>query len=147
MTLRLVLDTNVVLDLLHFRDACAAPIMAALRAGTALCFTNAACCAELAEVLGRRHFGLAQPQAQRILADYAALARPCEAVAGVELPPLPICADADDQKFLELARAAAADLLITKDKALLHLACKKHRLSGFRIIRPEDWPARGAWQS
>lgn len=51
------------------------------------------------------------------------------------LPPLPLCRDPDDQKFLELAQAAKAGLLVTKDKALLALAKKADRF-GFRIAAP-----------
>ena len=130
--IRLVLDTNVVLDLLHFDDPSAAPIRRALRAGRAACFGNAACRAELAHVLSYAQFKIGDDEARRLLDAYDALAQPCEAAAGGNLPP---CRDPDDQKFLELAQAAQADLLLTKDKALLALARKSARL-GFRIATP-----------
>jgi predicted nucleic acid-binding protein len=38
---------------------------------------------------------------------------------------LPRCSDPDDQKFLELALAANADILVTKDQALLDLSRRK----------------------
>ena len=47
---------------------------------------------------------------------------------------LPRCSDPDDQKFLELARAAQADVLVTKDQALLDLARRK---LPFRIAAPQ----------
>lgn len=131
--LRLVLDTNVVLDLLHFADPAAASIRQALREGRAVCFRNAACRHELAHVLSRPQFKIGNDGARRILDEYDALAQPCEAAAGGTLPP---CRDPDDQKFLELARDAGADLLVTKDKALLTLAKKAGRL-GFRIVTPD----------
>jgi putative PIN family toxin of toxin-antitoxin system len=130
--LRLVLDTNIVLDLLHFRDASVAPIMQALQDGKAACFTNAACSEELARVLLYPQFRLGADEIRRIRADYVALAQCCDTAPSGN--PLPLCRDADDQKFLELARAAAADLLVSKDKALLALA-RKGRL-GFRIVLP-----------
>lgn len=133
--IRLVLDTNIVLDLLHFRDPSVEPLMRALRAGTAACFTNEACSGELARVLGYPQFALDAAEILRIGGEYAALARRCDAApAGTLPPPLPQCADPDDQKFLELARDAGADLLVTKDKALLALARKVR--SGFRIVGP-----------
>lgn len=52
---------------------------------------------------------------------------------------LPVCRDPDDQKFLELARDAAARMLITKDKALLKLAGKCARAGLFHILTPEKW--------
>ena len=44
---------------------------------------------------------------------------------------LPACRDPDDQKFLELALAARAQCLLTKDHALLELA---RRTKAFRIV-------------
>jgi predicted nucleic acid-binding protein len=52
---------------------------------------------------------------------------------------LPVCTDKDDQKFLEVARDGAADILITKDKALLKLARKTANAGMFRIMVPEAW--------
>lgn len=132
--LRLVLDTNVVLDLLHFDDEAVAPLHRALQEGRAACIGNAACRDELAHVLSYPQFKIPEHEARRILDEYAALVLPCEA-GGADLPPLPQCRDPDDQKFLELAQAARADLLVTKDKALLALAKKSGRF-GFRIATP-----------
>lgn len=134
--LRLVLDTNAVLDLLHFRDASVGPILQALRSGRAECFTREDCLGELASVLAYPQFKLDEAEAARILAEYAALARHCGEEADAGQAPLPQCRDPDDQKFLELARQVRADMLVTKDKALLELARKKHRLAGVRILTP-----------
>jgi predicted nucleic acid-binding protein len=49
---------------------------------------------------------------------------------------LPRCTDADDQKFLELARDSGAKCLITSDKALLKLARRLKQAGIFRIITP-----------
>lgn len=134
--LRLVLDTNIVLDLLHFRDAAAAPVLDALRAGSAVCFIDAACREELVRVLRYPQFGLTPAAAQQILAEYAAFARIAPAVE-TRAPALPRCRDADDQKFLELAQAARADLLVTKDKALLRLG-RGRRLAAPAVGTPAD---------
>lgn len=48
---------------------------------------------------------------------------------------LPRCSDPHDQKFLELALAAKADFLVTKDQALLDLARRKLL---FRIVAPQS---------
>ncbi|MGH8765559.1 MAG: PIN domain-containing protein [Burkholderiales bacterium] len=140
--IRIVLDTNVWLDWLVFYDPCVEPLREAQAAGRAAIFLDAGCEAELVRVLaydrGRRSLD-ARAQA-------AALAR-CHAVAGF-LPPvpdpaaahapmqLPACRDRDDQKFLELALAAGARDLVTKDKALLELA---RRPLPFRILEPASW--------
>ena len=139
--LRLVLDTNVVLDLLHFDDPAVAPIRRALQEGKAACIGNAACRDELAHVLSYPQFKIPEHEARRILDEYDALAQPCHLAADATLPPLPQCRDPDDQKFLELARAAKADLLVTKDKALLALARKVGRL-GLQIHPPTQAVAR-----
>ena len=44
------------------------------------------------------------------------------------------CADRDDQMFLELAARCDANLLVTKDKALLRL--RGRTKLGFRILKP-----------
>ena len=133
--LRLVLDTNVVLDLLHFDDAAVAPLRRALQEGRAACIGNAACRDELAHVLSYPQFKIPEHEARRILDEYATLVQFCDTANDATLPPLPQCRDPDDQKFLELAQAARADLLVTKDKALLALAKKSGRF-GFRIATP-----------
>ena len=65
----------------------------------------------------------------------------------VDIPPPPgatarlVCTDADDQKFIDLAIAARAHTLVTRDKALLRLARKALERHGVRICRPETWSA------
>ena len=51
------------------------------------------------------------------------------------------CTDADDQKFIDLAIAARAHTLVTRDKALLRLARKALERHGVRVCRPEVWSA------
>ena len=52
---------------------------------------------------------------------------------------LPVCTDRDDQKFLEIARDAGAEVLVTKDKALLKLGRRTAREGLFKIMQPEAW--------
>jgi predicted nucleic acid-binding protein len=51
-----------------------------------------------------------------------------------EAPPLPRCKDRDDQKFLELAARCGANILVSKDKALLKL--RGRTTLGFQILKP-----------
>jgi len=139
---RLVLDTNVWLDWLVFDDPCVAPIKAAVAAGGAEVFIDAACEAELERALGYdlgRKFTIdAQAQAA-CLAECRRVARRIEsACPEAERTQLPACRDPDDQKFMEAALAAKAHFLVTKDRALLELARRTLR---FSIVPPEGFAA------
>ncbi|HEX6689888.1 MAG TPA: putative toxin-antitoxin system toxin component, PIN family [Burkholderiales bacterium] len=139
--LRLVLDTNVWLDWLVFDDPALAPIRSAVSAGRAEVFIDDTCAAELARVLarklGRRTLDAAAQAAA--LAEVRRVARPI--VASGDPIPLPKCRDSDDQKFLEAAAAAHADVLITKDEALLELSRRRTRPPPFRIVTPHAFAA------
>jgi putative PIN family toxin of toxin-antitoxin system len=132
--MRLVLDTNVVLDVIVFRDPGAAPLRAAIEARKVALLTTAECLAELRRVLGYPEFKL-DPKAQdRAYEWYAARVEVVETPAPEPL--LPRCRDADDQKFLDLAWAIKADHIVTKDKALLELVRKVEKLGRFAVTAP-----------
>jgi putative PIN family toxin of toxin-antitoxin system len=130
---RLVLDTNVVLDLLHWHDAAAAPLLAALADGRARCLADTRTLAELHRVLAYPELRLSPEAAGALFTHYARLA---ESVPEGPVAALPRCRDRDDQMFLELAARGNADLLVTRDKALLGLRGRT-RLT-FRITKPAD---------
>ncbi len=143
MRWKLVLDTNVWLDWLVFDDPGVAPIRNAARVGSALIYIDNACLLELERVLAYplRNPPLCHDTRAGLLAEAARIACSFERdaeTAGESLR-LPACRDADDQKFLELARDCAADALITKDRALLDLARSRSRRLTFRILKPEDF--------
>jgi putative PIN family toxin of toxin-antitoxin system len=128
----LVLDTNVVLDLLHFADPGVAPIQRALAARRAQCHVSDDTLAELLRVLGYPEFKLAASAQAAMYARYQAAA--VMAVSLSSHTPLPRCRDPDDQMFLQLAAAVRADFLVSKDRALLELS--RHRALGFAIVTP-----------
>jgi predicted nucleic acid-binding protein len=154
---RLVLDTNVWLDWLVFDEPSLAPLRAAHAGGSVEIVMDEACEAELARVLAYdlgKHTIDAGAQA-RCLAECRRIAGHVSAAghastpasasataAAAANPPaaamapadLPRCRDPHDQKFLELALAAKADILVTKDQALLELARRK---LPFRIAPPQ----------
>ena len=128
--MKVVLDTNVWLDLLVFGD----PRAQGLRSASLEIVIDAACAAELERVLAYPLGKWSLPPERR-----AACLEECRRMArwvepGAAPQPLPRCEDADDQKFVTLAAAAGADALVTKDEALLKL----HGRVPFRVARPAD---------
>lgn len=163
---RIVLDTNVCLDLFVFRDPRWQALLDALRDGRLEAVSRTDCRKEWLIVLRYEHLGLDDAGRERATAEFDALIRcveqPAEtttdrsqdgsatpddtSVTGVatdtsQRVPLPVCRDPDDQKFLELARDAEAQTLITKDKLLLKLARKTARAGLFEILTPQAWTA------
>ncbi len=137
---RIVIDTNVCLDLFVFHDPRWAGLLAALESGQVEAVTRADCRMEYQVVLNYAHLPLdavSRPISSAQFDALITLTAP-EPRSGTRLP---VCTDKDDQKFLELARDAQVDFLITKDKALLKLARKTVKLGLFGIILPEKWLA------
>ena len=130
---RAVIDTNVLLDLWVFADARAMPLLAALESGEIAAVTSRSCNDELADVLERTELGVSDDDRRAILTCWHRLATPLEPVDAAPLD----CSDPDDQKFLDLAYAARANWLFTRDKALLELA-RGASASGLRIAQPWD---------
>lgn len=142
LTQRLVLDTNVWLDWLVFDDPGVASIRTAVTRGSAMVYLSEACAAELARVLAYplARFTLDTTQQAAALARCRALAcGPANFSDAHDIAVLPRCADPDDQKFLQLARDCRADVLISKDRALLAMAQRRVRALPFRIITPEQF--------
>ncbi len=129
--LRLVLDTNVVLDLFHWSNVDAVPIMAALEAGQIECLADRRTLDELQRVLTYPQLKLTPAMA---VDRYQRYARLVQLVEAGDAPPLPRCKDRDDQMFLELAARSSADLLVSKDKALLKL--RGRTKLAFRLLKP-----------
>lgn len=142
---RVVLDTNVCLDLFVFRDPRVAALEAALRTGAIAAVTRADCRGEWQRVLRYPQFRLDDEGWASACAAFDALI-PCAAAAppADPDPALPRCRDPDDQKFLELAWETGARALITKDKALLALRRRLGRLGLFEVLPPEAWTAARA---
>lgn len=137
---RLVLDTNVWLDLLHFADPRCARLQAALRDGRAVALTDAACRAEWQRVLRYPALALGAADIERLCALFDAMTTGLDAPQRPQpWPLLPRCRDRDDQKFLELACAGAADLLLSRDAELLALGKRTERRGLFRICRPDAY--------
>lgn len=119
-----VVDTNIVLDLLIFRDPATPPLQSALDSGQLQWLATAPMREELARVL-------TYPAIIKSIVHHALTAEQVLAAFDVQARIVPVvpkarvtCKDPDDQKFIDLAVAYQATLL-SKDKAVL---CMKKRL-------------------
>lgn len=141
---RIVLDTNVCLDAFVFADPSAAPLLAALASGAIEAVTRDDCRAEWQRVLGYPQLRLDDTSRDAAMAAFDRHVMRIEPTPSPSERPLPRCADPDDQKFLELARDASAQWLLSRDDALLVLARRVQRDEGFQILTPQAWAAEWA---
>ena len=138
---RIVLDTNVCLDLFLFNDPACAALMAALQRGALQAVTREDCLLEWRRVLHYPQVPISDAQRPTVSAAFDALIHTLavdESTAPSDVL-LPRCADADDQKFLELALASGASWLISKDKELLKLDQRTRKAGLFSILLPQQW--------
>ena len=139
---RVVLDSNVWIDILVFDDPHTRPIRAALESGALAALIDDRCLAELTYVLDYPQFAQRAVDKAAALATLDSLSQKVAPPAPAEdARPLPKCKDRDDQKFLELAHAAQADWLVSKDKAVLKMARRIARDFGFQIAQPAPFVA------
>jgi predicted nucleic acid-binding protein len=112
-------------------------LLAALKSGELEAVTRADCRDEYRVVLHYPHLPLDETSRARAEEEFDALLK--VVAPNSKAIRLPVCTDRDDQKFLELARDAEVQVLVTKDKALLKLARKTANAGMFRILTPEAW--------
>jgi len=135
----MLLDTNTVMALWFFQDPGLAPLRDQIEAHGMTLVSRDDALEELRRVLAYRQFACAPERQAELWRTYRARV---DCIAHTERDdPLPKCRDADDQKFLEIARDGEVDWLLTRDKALLR--CGRHRLvrDRFAILTPERWQA------
>ena len=135
-----MLDTNVLLDWLVFRDPHITALTDALQAGRLHWIATTSMRDEMERVLTYEWIVARLPDLPAIRAAWQRHARIVEPAA----PRAPIrCKDPDDQKFIDLAVAESAQWLLTKDRELLKLARRAARL-GVTVARPLDWQPTSA---
>ncbi|KNH08627.1 hypothetical protein BRCH_01703 [Candidatus Burkholderia brachyanthoides] len=137
--LRVVLDSNVWIDILVFDDPTTRPILAAPEARTLEALIDRRCLGELTRVLDYPQLVRFAVNKTAALATVARLSTFVTPDTPEPAPPLPKCKDRDDQKFLELAHAAHAAWLVSKDRAVLKLAKRIARDFAFRIAEPRPF--------
>ena len=117
---RAVLDTNVLVSALISPGGPSAALLLELRAGAFELVVSPLLLSELREVLGRPKFRRYATEAEA--AAYADLIRHEATVLDDPAPSArPFSADPDDEYLVDLARAAAADALVSGDAHLLVL--------------------------
>lgn len=131
--MRLVLDTNVVLDWLVFGDASTLELRRAVADKQVAIITHAPAVDELRRVLAYPQCELALPDQQGILQRYQAQTSIAAWPEGfgpenLRLPKgFPRCRDRDDEHFIALAYHARVDALVTRDKEILRLSKRAAR--------------------
>ena len=147
---KLVLDTNVVIDWLVFDDAYLAPFRQQVRARQVEIVTHAPAFDELSRVLGYRELKLSAERQAQVLAAYREQTTHLESQTAATAEPaalpqgFPRCRDPDDNPFLHLAWRSGSSALVSRDKAVLKLARRARRF-GFQIYDvPQMVAALGA---
>jgi predicted nucleic acid-binding protein len=145
-----VLDTHVALEWLWFADARTRALGHCISQGRRPWWACSRMTAEWQRVLRRLAHAAVQPAQSQ--ASISSEEMPCEnsKLAHTQYlqhtrvwtplpPPAPFrCSDPDDQMFIDLALAAGASCLLTRDRALLKLRSRA-RERGLLIGAPEDW--------
>lgn len=137
---RIVLDTNVCLDLFVFNDARCRRLRDTLHAGEIIAVTDEACRAEWLRVLRYPALALDAERCEAATARFDAVMQVWpSSPAEPNAPKPPRCRDPDDQKFLDLALRAQARWLLSRDDHLLALARRAARDGLFTIQPPDHW--------
>lgn len=139
--LTLVLDTNIVLDWLVFRDPSLDGLRQAVDERRVTVLTHGPAIDELRRVLAYPQCKLTPEGQQEILNSYLVWSHMAALPDGFALDNLllpegfPRCRDRDDQHFLALTYHLKADGLLTKDKQLLRLKKRAARF-GVSVLGP-----------
>ena len=134
---RIVIDTNVLISALLFRNGRLRNLRLAWQAGVVQPVVSAATSAELLRVLNYKKFKLDSGEVQEALALYI----PYVATHSIDpyangLVHLPYCRDPKDQIFLDLAQTARVEFLVSGDDDLLRMDDPLCKHLSFRIISP-----------
>jgi predicted nucleic acid-binding protein len=139
----IVLDTNVVLDWLYFRDVRCAALADAIDERRVRWIATASMRDEIEHVVARGRLGRRWPEGPAsVRAGWQRWATMVDASAAAA--PFGLrCTDSDDQKFIDLALATRAVALLSADRAVLKLARRAEpyglaitTVSGWRSVTP-----------
>ncbi len=134
---RVVLDTNIVLDLWLYKDSATPALLEALENKSVQWLATQVMRDELERVLAYTHIvkrlAFSQLTAQDILAQFDAHAQLMPIATKCQF----VCKDGDDQKFIDLA-AEQKTQLISKDKAVLTM---RNRMARLGVAVGKTFPA------
>ena len=134
----LVLDTNIVLDWLVFRDPSCHALGAAIEAGAVRWLAAEALRQECDHVLARGVAADRSPDLEALDGMWQRHAHILPAAPPPASYPPCRCTDPDDQKFIDLALHTGARWLLSRDRAVLKLAGRARR-AGLLILPPTRW--------
>ncbi len=120
---RVVFDTGVVVSALLFSQRPATRLRSHWQSRRSTILVSAATVEELLRVLAYPKFGLAAKDIEALLGEYLPFTTPVH-VPRRRRTSVPVCRNPEDQKFLDLAAAGKAEILISGDRDLLALAGK-----------------------
>lgn len=154
--LRLVLDTNVVIDWLVFDHPFMNPLRDGVRDGRIMVLTHPPAADELQRVLGYPQLKLAVARQAEVFECYLTQTLDTPMPADFSLKRLlmpggfPRCRDRDDEHFIALAYHARADALVSRDNAVFGLKSRAARF-GLTILNVQQmieqleagWPIDG----
>ena len=132
--MRVVVDTNVLVRALIMPHGTAGPVLLRLRHGDYTLLYAQSLLEELLDVLNRPHirhkYGLTEQDIETVM---GLVLLHGEAVTPEQR--ISACRDPKDDKFLEVAVAGKADVIVSGDKDLLAL----HPFAGIPILSPADF--------
>ena len=135
---RVVLDTNIVLDLWLYQDPATPALQEALNGKTVQWLATQVMRDELERVLAYPHIlqrlAFSGLTAQDILGQFDAHAQLMPVATKAQF----VCKDKDDQKFIDLAAGHQAQL-ISKDKAVLTM---RNRMARLGVAVGKTFPAQ-----
>lgn len=117
--MKIVFDTNTVVSALLFNNGQLSWLRHHWQRSNVTLLASEATVNELIRVLAYSKFQLEPDEIEILLADFIPSVTVTDVVARKGNP---LCRDADDQMFVDLAISGKADLLVTGDKALLAMS-------------------------
>jgi len=133
----LILDTNVVLDWLVFRDARWDSLWCSLESRQVKWVASPPMQSEFEQVIARPTLVRHIPDPQWLAAQWLRWVHPVNSAPDTPRSH-PRCSDPDDQKFIDLGIHLRARALISRDRAVLRCA-RRARVLGLEILAPQEW--------